>query len=197
MTVKANPLPKAVLWLRDQDHKLGKHIRSSKYLMPWDIDWLSIKCRDSKIGLMQYEINGKNICLTTSKDQARIGKQILIYVQDLMILQFCSPADLDKVLKAYEAFGLCLLTKFPDKSLDKVLDYCNKVDDLIVDMVNKLAEAGCKGIFEQVIKEIGGESIRSDDRLGQRLLYYKLITDRYKKDNSSYLQDMRNLKLLV
>jgi hypothetical protein len=195
MTEKVNPIPKAVLWLREQDHKLGKHVRSCKFKTPWDVDWISIKCRDNK-DLLSYEINGRSISITASK-QKRIGKEILVYVQDLLILQFCNPSDLEKILKAYEVFGTCVLTKYPDKSLDKVIDYCNKADDCIVDMVNKLTQAGMKNIFDQIVREMGGDSIRHDDKIGQRVLYYKEIVDRYKKDNSSYLQDMRNLKLLV
>ena len=192
---KENPIPKAVLWLRDQDLKLGKHIRVSKYKTPWDIDWMALKCRDNN-QIMSIELNGRKVLITTSR-QSRIGKDLLIYVQDVLLFQFLSPKDMEKIMKVYEAFGTCILTHYPDKILDKILDYCNKMDEHIVSTVSKLAESGCRGIFDQLYKQMGGDSIRADDRLGQRVLYYKTITDMYKKDNNSYIQDMRNLKLLV
>jgi len=192
---KENPIPRAVLWLRDQDSKLGKNIRYLKYKTPWDIDWISLRCRDND-QVMSIELNGKKVSITTDRYR-KIGNELLIYVQDILLLQFCSKKDFNKILKVYESFGTCILTRYPDKSLDKVIDYCNKMDDQIVSMVNKLAEDGCKGIFDQVFRQMGGDNIRLDDRLGQRILFYKEITDRYKKNNSLYLQDMRNLKLLV
>jgi len=198
MTTESNHLEfikECTLSLRERDRKFYKTVKANKYKSPWDIDWMRLKLRDNKDG-MPFTVNGVDILLLPNSKVEVPKGQVGIDIADFLVFQFLSPADLGKIMQAYKVFGVCTLTKFPDKSLDSLIDYCSKMDAAIVDAANKCKEKKIVNIFEKIWKEMGGEMIRPDDLLGKRIEYYKDIVARYKKTPTEYEKEIKELKLL-
>lgn len=188
-------LKKGVAVLREKEKRAARYIRKTKYKIPWDIDWLKLSLRDHRDG-MPFSINGIDVILLPNKLTSPPGKEIGIYIEDFMLFQFTPPQDLEKILQVYRAFGTCIISRFPDKELDELIHYCNKVDEQIVDFAHKCSEAKISNIFEKVWKEMGGDAIRQDDRLGKRIEYYKEILFRFKKNRKEFEVEINDLKLL-
>ncbi len=189
-------LRKATLWLRDQDAKFSKAVRFSKFKTPWELDQLRLDWRDRK-ELIPSQLYGREIFLTGDrKFKSDKPKVPVVDIGDMMVLQFLPQKDLDFVLNVYEAFGRLALTKFTDSQLDVLVSYCNKMDEKIVAAFKKLQAAGVKDICSLLWKEMGGELIRQDDRLGNRVGFYANMVSRYKADREAYLPDMVRIKLL-
>lgn len=187
-------LQKTVLWLRDKDRKLSRDLRYSKYKTPWDIDWMRLQLKDMDCP-MPYTLNGVEIMIVPNKNVTGPKNIPLVDLADIMVFQFLPPGDLNKIWNLYRAFGQLVLTKFPDKSLDLILDYCNKMDTTIIDIVNRCKDQKITGIFEAIWKQMGGLQIREDDVLGKRIEFYKEVVFRYKQDPIKYEFEFKDLGL--
>lgn len=186
-------IKKAVLWLREADKVLSLPIRDTKYKMPWDLDWIRLKWRDRREDL-PMQLFGREI-VVTGDPKTRADKKPVVDIGDLMLFQFIPKDGFDFIMNTYAAFGRLSLVRIDDKHLDKLYGYAEKMDNKIMAAVKRLQERGVRNIFHLLRKEMGGDAIRSDDRLGQRLRYYCEIIDRYKNDKANYSNDLLKLKI--
>jgi len=186
---------KAALWLRGEDKKFSKAIRFSKYKTPWDLDDIRLQWRDKK-ELIPASVYGREVMLTGDPKMKSSDKIPLVDIGDMLLLQFIPPKDLDFVLTVYENFGRLMVVNLSDRGLDPLVEYCNKMDGRIVTAFKKLEAAGIKDICSLLWKELGGASIRSDDRLGKRVCFYANMVSRYRADREGYHPDMVRIKLL-
>lgn len=186
---------KSIQALRDKDRKASRHIRNTKYKTPWEIDSLRLRLRDRE-EFMPFTMNGRNVAILPNRKVRPPAGMVGIYIEDLLVYQFMEPSAFEKVMQVYMAFGVCALTGYPNKELDELIAYCEKMDEAIVDLAFQLREKKIVNIFHAVWVEMGGDSIREDDRLGQRIGYYKEILSRFKKNNNEYQKELDDLKLM-
>lgn len=160
-------IQKAVKNLRAVEFGLSKDFRYTKYRTPWEIEELREKKETVKL---PEDVYGKAITITSDGDYKRSESEIVVEVEDWYFLQFLSPKDLDYMLGVYRIFG-GKIVKFPDKEMNSMILYCRKMDKLIVDFYLELRKRGHRGVIQSLWKEMGGELIRPDDRLGRRMNY--------------------------
>lgn len=181
--------------LREKDRRQSASIGFSKFKTPWDIEWIKLDMKDMSEPI-SHRFNDFEIFLLPSRAVKAPMGSVGIYIEDFFVLQFLSAKDFEIIFDVYKKMGQLLLSRFPDKNLDKIINYCNKMDDCIVDFAKSCREKGITNIFDKAWREMGGDVIPSQDRLGNRVKYFREIVLRYKKEQDKYRQEMNDIKLL-
>jgi len=170
-----NLIQEAVKKLRVTEYGLSKSFRYTKYRIPWEIEELREKKETLKI---PAEVYGKEITITSDETYKRSENEIVVDIEDWYFLQFLSPKDFEYMIMVYRIFG-GKIVKYPDKEYEDMIKYCKKMDQLIVAFYLELRKRGYRGVIESLWKEMGGELIRPDDRLGRRMTFlWRLVRDK-------------------
>jgi hypothetical protein len=120
--------------------------------------------------------------------------RLVVDISDIVILQFAKQEHIDEIFKVYEVFR-ARIAKWPDPELDKIIDYCNRMDDKIREAFWKLKNSE-KDIFLKMWNEMGGDCIPKEDRLGRRICFIKDLVEGFKEDRKKYAPYLINLGLL-
>lgn len=96
---------------------------------------------------------------------------------------------LGKMGEEFEAFDLFELS-FEGK--EDMIDYCRKMDAIIVETAKDLNKHKVASVFQKLWKEFGG----STDRLVKRIGWYKDLASLYQEDKQRWLPDMKRVGLV-
>jgi hypothetical protein len=187
----------AVLWLREQDRRIYSLPPASKYYIPWELDYIRVLWREEKCPIPS-ELFGHKILLTGNKKEFKKSQdEILIYIEDLLVLQFMPKDSFDRIMAVYGVFGKCRILRIDgDKELDKLIKYCNSMDAKIVEACDKLRAAGVRDIFDKMWTEVGGDLVRDTDRLGNRIGYFRGVVNSWRDNKPEWNDEMLRLGLL-
>lgn len=188
---------KCVAWLRDQDKRLYDLPTATKYYLQWDLDDIRYMWRN-ETSQIPFNLFGHDIYLTGDKKQInRKPGTILMYIDDLLVMQFFPQKSFDELMTVYTVFGKCRLIKIDgDKELDKLNKYCSEMDKKISDGCERLRQAGVRDIFDKLWLEFGGKLIKPTDRLGNRIAYYRTIVNEWRQNKEEWNDEMLRLGLL-
>jgi len=172
--------------LRAKEISVSRKYVFTKWVTPWEADDFEFRARDAQI-VFDSTLSDMPIVITGDPSYEDKDK-VVVYARDIVVLQFAGKEMIDSVLKVYKTFGKVRLGDFRNPDLDKVVAYCNEIDNTILKEFNELRSQpkGVRDVFSKIWHELGGDKIRPEDRLGQRIKYYKNLIAAFQKDKEKW-----------
>lgn len=192
---------KSVIALRRAEHKANNLPVNTHYFLPWDADELRLVWRDDSRTWPLEIAEGVTVIVSGDPGYIDPDGRCVVDHGDLLFLQFFGEEDCRTFVKIRSQFraqirSVGAISKH-DEAINPLVEYCNKVDAAISHEAVELAKEGVPQIFDRMEKELGGSKIQKDDRLGQRVRYFKNVVERYRKDKDVWFFEMRRLGLKV
>jgi len=185
--------------IRDAEVKNYGILPSSLFLTPWDVDEFNLLWDDTKLPF-SIDFYGQQLLVspdTSFKDPEGCA---VVTPRSLFYLQFVNQNSAETILRMIKIFrGQISSVSEYSKSLgqmDKIVNFCNKLDKVISREARELASEKIVGIFDKMVKEMGGDTILPTDRVANRVKYFLKISDRFKKDRARWQSEMLRLGLL-
>lgn len=106
--------------------------------------------------------------------------------------QFAPEAHLDLLGKAGQEFEELDLFELTFDGKEAMVDYCRKMDAVIVEVAKELNKKRVASVFDKLWKEFGG----STDRVVRRVKWYGDLASLYAQDKNRWLPEMKAVGLL-
>lgn len=185
--------------IRDAEIRNHNLLPSGVFMTPWDVDELKLLWDESQKPFI-IDFFGEELVVSGDPIYKDPDGKIVIGPSSLFYLQFVNPDSAKQILSVMRMFrgqvsGISEYSK-PMGEMDKVNSFCNKLDKVIAREALLLASDKIIGIFDKMVKEMGGNMISQNDRVANRVKYFLKISDRFKKDRMRWQSEMLRLGLI-
>ncbi len=184
--------------LRERDRYHSKKLPSGLKLSYWDAD--DFRLRSLWWGIRPIRIRtqyGYSIEVhgdIETKDVYQVdgfGSVLRVDGRDLVDFQFAPVAHLMSLGLVLDEFpGSGVRFEYPER--EGILDYCSKMDAVIVETAKKLNREKVSQVFSKLYQEFGG----ADDRLVRRISSFRFLADRFSQDKDRWRPEMKRVGLV-
>lgn len=194
---EADRIKKAAKHIRLKQHQLEKKLSDGycKWCTPWDADDYRLRWKDVAVSI-DSSVLGAQVVVTGDRGY-KDDKRIVIDVGEIVYLQFVPRDSLKPILETYRQFGRPIMADFTAPGLDEVINFCNKMDKEINVVQHKLRnEYKVRDVFQKLYREMGGDVVGDDDKVGKRIKYFADLVENYRQDKVQWKAEIQRHKLL-